>query len=581
MAVTADLLEIYHTGASSHAAAQADPDASLGNFRSSTRSHSLGFVVLNGLPNVRIDYVSGNNGVGSGAVTATASGSLAWTAPGSTTPGTAVAIANGETKKLLDGTDADKFIEVTRTSTDNLVPSVMTILCQDIFNNAIGKDNWSAAEQDAGDTEYRAVALLNTSGTETFTMRVWLGTLGTAATVDASNYAASGAVTITAKSGTDFDDWPASGGVQNTDTNETLYYTSRTDSALTVPAAGRDVWSDVSGGAAGTLDDNLEAVPMVRLAWSIPFSQPSGAFQTIADEDTAPEPGFGLMNFGTGPFGDGTSTFTSSTTAGSGLSIAFAVSEQYALWIEHKIIATATAEPTILTPIEFDLDSTYDGELRGRNRLQDDDLPNYLVFRGTGAEPDPETDSPYETFNTLPHTTAAQSVGTNYYFILRSQNDYGVRSKNLASWYLSLDGSGDQNATPPTAPEYVSVVAADAGTVDAFFDYSRLVDLSANRADTWAIWYTTDGSTPDPDVDPVTATETMQFVGDVARLRYQVPAQVDGTTVKVIVRTRLAGSPDVDSTNTTIYTITADTDGPATPSRTTIHHGNITEEHND
>lgn len=582
MAASADILEMYHLGAGSHNVAQTDPDISFGAFRSSTRAHSLGFIILNGIPNVNVIVVSGNNGIGAGSISATGTGSLAWTAPGSTTQGTPVAIANGETKVLKDGQDVDKFVIVDRTSATDFDPSAMTVLTQDIFNNVFGKDNWIDAEQDVGDTEYRAVGLLNDSASETFTLKIFLGQLGTAAIVDASGYGAAGAVNIDAKAGTDFDDWPDSGAIKNTDTGEVMYYASRTDSRAVVAASGRDIWSDVSGGAAGSLDDTILSIPVMQLAYSIPFGQPTGTFQSPADEGTDPIPGYGIMPYGTGPYGDGVSVFGTPTSESDAavVTIAFGTSEQYALWMKYQVVAGATAEPSVKAKIEMVMDATFDIEADGRNRIQDSDLVQYLLFRGVGSEPDPDSDSPFETFASLPHTTAALAISTIYFFVLRQQNDYGVVSKNINSWRLELDGSGDQVAIPPSAPELVQVVPAAAGTTLVDFDYRRSLDSVTARADTFAVWFTTDGSTPDTSM-AADATELMTFKDNVARLRYTVVAQLDGVTVKVTVRTRNSGTPDIDSTNTDVQTSIADTDGPAAPGRATIHHGDTSEEHND
>ena len=67
---------------------------------------------------------------------------------------------------------------------------------------------------------------------------------------------------------------------------------------------------------------------------------------------------------------------------------------------------------------------------------------------------------------------------------------------------------------------------------------SRYWQSDANRATEWAITYTTDGAEPaePPHVTP-TVTQTMPTAG-VAVLVYDLPAQANGTTVKVRLQTR-------------------------------------------
>ena len=277
-----DSLRWFLTGAASDGGAQTDPDACVGNYRSSTRVGSLGFRV--GLPaprNVRIDYIEGASGEGSATVRATATGSLAFTPPGGT-EGAAVAIANGE-MKLLEAGDAEpsKAATVTRMSADDLVEA-LSLRVVDNFN--LLWDNVAPAEQVAGDVEHRCVCLKNGNNVAVSRVRLFLGLDGTAAAVDAGGYAAAGAVTVTAKVAGGFADWPAAYGCFNKTTGEVLYYTSRTDDALTVLASGRDVWTDVAGGAAGTLDDVLQPVPLVAIGAVAPASQPAGSMATLADE---------------------------------------------------------------------------------------------------------------------------------------------------------------------------------------------------------------------------------------------------------------------------------------------------------
>ena len=336
-----DSLRIYHTGASSHAAAQADANASVGNYRASTLATILDIVETNPIANVTVAFASGNNGEGNGSLTATDADTLAYTAPGGT-QGAGVAIANGETKIVQDGTTASKYVRVTRTSADNLSGTV-TLTYTIPVNNVMGFDDVSSAEATAGDLEQRCLAFVNDHASDAVTaMKFWIISTGTERTADAAQLAASGADTIqTTGSLADWDEqghcridlaaapddwvtetayilgdrvspttpngywyecttagttavgqptWPtavgdtvADGTVTWTcrDALEIVYYSSRTDTVLTVPANGRARLGTVAHAGAAT--DKIRCVPGIRIAKEDPSAQPSGYYENIAE----------------------------------------------------------------------------------------------------------------------------------------------------------------------------------------------------------------------------------------------------------------------------------------------------------
>lgn len=275
-----DLVRLYLSGAASDGGAQADPQAALGNYRSSTEFDGLGAIMRSIIPGLRIDHVAHGNGIG--VATLHADGPVAWTPPGGTR-GPYVTIANGQTRVLHGLGDPGAYVRVTQTRAIGLDGSA-TVDVVDIVHGLW--DLVTNTERAAGDTEYRCIVFKCGAGGSALDLRFWLALLGTAQVVNSSGYAASGAVTVTCKD--TYEDWPESGYVENEDTGEVLYYSSRTDTALTVPAGGRDVWTDVAGGAAGSEDDALRPLPGLRIALEAPSAQPAGFFQTIADEDTAP-----------------------------------------------------------------------------------------------------------------------------------------------------------------------------------------------------------------------------------------------------------------------------------------------------
>jgi hypothetical protein len=242
----------------------------------------VGHLLSTPIPGLRIDYVSPENGIGSGILSAMGS-RVTWRSPGEST-GDPVTIANGETRVVMAGAGSlGAYVRVTRTSADDLGGS-MVVETVDVFNGAW--DNVSNAERAAGDTEYRCHALKVGPYATIRNLKIWLGLLGSTDAVDASGYAAAGAVTIAGKAG--FSDWPESGYLENDDTGEVMYYSSRTDAALTVEVGHRDIWTDVAGGAAGTEDDVIKSIPGLRLGIEAPRTHSDGNFTTAADEDTDP-----------------------------------------------------------------------------------------------------------------------------------------------------------------------------------------------------------------------------------------------------------------------------------------------------
>jgi len=281
----ADSVRAYYSGASVDGGTQTDPDASLGNYRSSSEHQPLAASITNAIANVTIDYVSGKNATGAGSLEATGNDTLRWTAPGGA-PGASVTITNGQTKVLEDADNPGKYVRVTRTSATNLTGTA-TVTLTEVLNNLVGFDNVSSAEAAAGDDEYRFLFLKNGSAVNVESFKAWVGTLGTQATTDTAQLSASGAGTI--RTGDSFADWPASGfahvRTSGGTTREIVYYSSRTDTELTVPAAGRALLGTSAGAGTGT--DTVDAVPGIRIAAEVPDAA-QGKVQTVANESSEP-----------------------------------------------------------------------------------------------------------------------------------------------------------------------------------------------------------------------------------------------------------------------------------------------------
>jgi len=208
----------------------------------------------------------------------------------------------------------------------------------------------------------------------------------------------------------------------------------------------------------------------------------------------------------------------------------------------------------------------------GLTRVANAGLTGYLLYRGVDAQPDLDG-AAWETFSTLPHTTAALDAapaGTErtYYFVLRARNAHGLAGRDTRAWTVTVDDAGAVVATPPSAPSEAELAAWTAGAVRLTAEYLYAGD-GDDQAGVWAIWITSDGSAPDPSGAP-DATSTMLKRDGVAKLTWTSGEYADGTTLKVLVRTRrndgTEASPTwVYSTNTAALTATAETDGPSAP----------------
>jgi hypothetical protein len=334
----ADSLRLYLTGAASDGAAQANADASLGGFRSSSEITHLASAVTSPISNITIGFVSGANGTGTGTLTATGADTLTWSAPGGSA-GAAQTIANGETKILEANGAPEKFVRVTRTSATAL-GGTATVTLTNEFNNVIGFDNVSSAEAAAGDLEYRAIMARNVSATGVKNVKAYVGTLGTQLVSGAAQLSASGAGSVGPASGA-FTDWPSSGYCRIESSanalKEIVYYSSRTNSALTVPAGGRGRLG--TSAQAGASTDKIYPVPGIRIGRETPASN---AIQTVANESTPPT---GI-------------TWSTGITADTGVSIGdLAAGALHGLWIERAVVAGATAEAQVINKISWSFDA--------------------------------------------------------------------------------------------------------------------------------------------------------------------------------------------------------------------------------
>lgn len=194
-----------------------------------------------------------------------------------------------------------------------------------------------------------------------------------------------------------------------------------------------------------------------------------------------------------------------------------------------------------------------------------------------GEDGDVDYGSAWETITSFPHETAALAVGTVTRLTVRQTNPWRLESGNDNPTVFDLDGAGEEQASVPSDPEDVTIEAAAGGAVriDALYlaglDGYEGPGTTGDAADTWAIWITDDGSTPDPGDTP-TATETMALATGWAKLEYTSGAYADGATIKALVRVRRTADGG-ESTNTGVVTTTADATAPGAPSLSRANTG--------
>ena len=290
----ADSLRMYLSGATSDGGAQSVEDDSRGKYRSSTEVQSLSFVANGAISNVTVNHVSGANGPGTGFLMATGADKLRYYAPDPATagdvtpgsdpgtPGVEVTILNGESAVVCDGDDHAKFVRVSRTSATALA-GIKSIEIADRYANVVSCGEVTSAERTAGVVKYRLVVLRNENvgvGIALKDVAIWLeGAEG--AVIEGTHttrLGASGAGTIVIPGS--FTGWAAAGwalietaaGVAQ----EVVYYSSRTNTTLTIPAAGRGL----CGTSATAMAASDKVVPWHGRAFAVeaPSAQPSGHF---------------------------------------------------------------------------------------------------------------------------------------------------------------------------------------------------------------------------------------------------------------------------------------------------------------
>lgn len=165
-------------------------------------------------------------------------------------------------------------------------------------------------------------------------------------------------------------------------------------------------------------------------------------------------------------------------------------------------------------------------------------------------------------YNSGVGTELLAPVPKEYRFVLRNRNKYNLVSQNTEQYKILLDGNGNEIEKSPTAPSNIIIEPAAAGkalvTAQYFYDTE-----DSYAADQWLIYYTTDGTDPNPETDAPFVVD-MKKLNGIADLSWTSPFGGDSLTLKALVRTRRSGTPyNYDSTNTSAVSCTGSTSGPA------------------
>lgn len=190
----------------------------------------------------------------------------------------------------------------------------------------------------------------------------------------------------------------------------------------------------------------------------------------------------------------------------------------------------------------------------------------YSFYRSTTGPP-LETSSPFATSATLPDTPSNTFADGVWYLSASYFN--GVLSSGFlplgpqGQTYLLLELSGGTAVgARPSGPSAINLQVRAGGVIRINAFYLSTPDGPTNAANTWAIAYTTDGSTPPINTPSLTQAMTL---GALQILAYDLPAQATGTTVTVQLQTRRGGAGGVYSFPSVPAAAIADATGPSQP----------------
>lgn len=533
----ADSLRVLNTGAASAGAPQIDPDASLGGYLASSQVRTMKYYPVNIPANIEILYVSAANGLGTGTV-AFSGAAATWTAPGGTA-GASVAIVNGETKVLEDGTDPEKYIRIRKLSTEtSLLQGTLNLTWDE--NNAVVMRNVAEADALAGDSKYRAVGLSNGSAGAVTGVSVYSEPLSTPVVSDNEFLPATGAGEL--KSSKFLGVFPDACHIAIFDSAGALkevVYAIRSEFGYAVAATGRGLCGTTA--ALGTSADTFAPVYGVELALETPTAD---AITAAADEDTPPT----AISF-TGAFSVATAVTAASIAAGDWVGLHLkrdtAAASQQIADILGSLRVVFTAGGT-----EYSV--PFSGAYKVANAVQWQLFVSETTVFDFQADPDAVSAAlPMSLPLTLP-----VSGNKNYWYAVRYRNRYGLTSLNQYGRKVGISSTGTSVLLAPSSPFNTTLEDSYEGDVKVITSYLKGNDegYAANR---WAIWASV-GSDPDPDVDTPVKTKgipDINLIGDAFELSYIFGPYASGADLRVVVRV-YRSSDDVTDGNTDVITLT-------------------------
>jgi len=226
---------------------------------------------------------------------------------------------------------------------------------------------------------------------------------------------------------------------------------------------------------------------------------------------------------------------------------------------------TLPPEPPAAPPSRY-LQPVIQGEAVQRRQI--DIRGVYRIFNASavrfrrGATPPAEGDTPYAEASGLPATPTNTFANGTWYVAASRFNgclDSGfarLDSSDRTTIRLDVSDDGGVRAAPDGPGTFYLEVQAG-GVVRVCAVYRQTGDL---RATQWAITYTTNGATPGEDAPDLTRGI---ISSGPSVLLYDLPAQEDGTVVKVRLQTRRNDGTDGDplwvySDGSVVLTATAD-----------------------
>lgn len=568
-----DNIRVYLTGVVVAEDPQIDPNLSLGNLKSSNEVEGMHVSVTNPIWGVKVLYASSSNGIGvSNILAAAVNDELQYSAPGDDY-GTAVVIANGETKTLYS-LDTTKWVRVIRDTSNALTGSMRLTL-------SYGMNNLFDDSTVSGEEDYRCIAVTNDSDTLVSNVEMWCDDteikLGLDPIAAGPAFDTSGRDDNTVPVGVVFLYYD---GTPNNPWNNITIVNPGFDTDL----SGWSItegweWSGTGGGAAvlnnatGVLYQSLAITAGVQYRLTVSSGITSGTI-AVGLGDTAGVDLDGtigqqqlIIATNTDPLG-----FIASSAALAGIDDIvvewqsanvgrltvgnIAAGDTVYVWVKRTIANGIDATPYN----QLNLGWSEDGSLGFQYRVEDSTLEGYELYRGTGGSSPDFDAAPYETFSTLPHTIPQQSPSDTYSFVTRFRNSFDIVSKNIAEFNIILDGNGDEVTPDPSPVEQLVVSPSVDGKVIVTAIYNSALD-GLFPATSFNIYITDTGVDPDTGVD--SPTNVAVGGGTLKRLSWTSTTEyAESADIRVIVTTLRGSSESIDSA---VVTTTASATGPVAP----------------